>query len=124
MAIWKIFRLSGKVAVFAAMAALLLQAACTVGLAPMATAETASSPHSGCHGSTPVAPGVPSSGQKCCNGEHSAEALLAAPPTEPMPLVSTEFVSSVFFGSSALSLHATEIVAPSSAPPGLLVLRI
>jgi hypothetical protein len=124
VAIWKIFRWSGKVAVFAAMAALLLQASCTVGLAPMATAETASSNHSGCHDSTPATPGVPSSGQKCCNGEHSAEALLAASPTEPISLVSAQFISSTVFDLSALSRHATVIVAPSSGPPGLLVLRI
>jgi hypothetical protein len=122
--IWKIFRWSGKVAVFAAMAALLLQASCTVGLAPMATAETASSTHSGCHDSAPATPGVPSSGQKCCNGEHSAEALLAAPPTEPMPLVSAQFISSTVFGSSALSRRTNGIVTPPSGPPGLLVLRI
>jgi hypothetical protein len=124
MAIWKIFRLSGRLAVCAAMAALLLQASCNVGLAPMATAATTSSTHSGCHDSAPATPGVPSSGQKCCNGEHSAEALLTAAPAVSIPLVSTEFISSAVFGSSALSRQANEIVTPPSGPPGLLVLRI
>jgi hypothetical protein len=124
VAIWKIFRWSGKVAVFAAMAALLLQASCMVGLAPMATAETDSSLHSGCHDSTPATPGIPSSGQRCCNGEHSAEALLTAAPAVFMPFVSAKFVSSDFFGSSVLSRRANEIVNPPSGPPGLLVLRI
>ena len=125
MAIWKIFRWSGRLAVFMAIAALLLQTSCTIGLAPMATAEmAASSTHSGCHDSTPAAPGVPGSGQKCCNGEHSAEALLSASPTEPMPLASAKFVSSDSFRPSALLRHATEIVTPSSGPPGPFVLRI
>jgi hypothetical protein len=124
VAIWKIFRWSGRLAVCVAMATLLLQASCTIGLAPIATAETASSPHSGCHDSAPATPDAPSSGQKCCNGKHSAEALLAAAPAVSMPLVSAKFVSSDSFGSSVLSRRTNEIVTPPSGPPGLLVLRI
>ena len=86
--------------------------------------NSVSSTHSGCHGSAPATPDAPSSGQKCCNGNHSPEALLAAAPAVSVPLVSAKFVSNTIFGSCALSRHATEIVTPSSGPPGLLVLRI
>jgi hypothetical protein len=120
----KIIRLSGKIAIVAAMAALLLQASCTIGLTAMATAESAIATHSGCHDSAPSTPDAPNSGQKCCNGKHSPEALLAATTVAPLPLASTKFVSSVNSVASPFLPHATEIAIPPSGPPGPLALRI
>jgi len=120
----KIIRLSGKIAIFAAMAALLLQASCTIGLTTMAASESVIATHSGCHDSAPSTPDAPNSGQKCCNGKHSPEALLAATTVAPLPFVSAKIVSSMHFVASSFSPHATEIAIPPSGPPGPLVLRI
>lgn len=124
LTIRKTIRLSGRIAIFAAMAALLLQASCTIGLTAMVTAESVIASHSGCHDSAPSTPDAPNPGQKCCNGKHSPEALLAATTVAPLPLASAKFVSSVHFVASAFSPHATEIATPPSGPPGLFVIRI
>src|SRR5579871_1601484 len=120
----RIFRLSGRVAIFAAMMALLLQASCTIGLTAMATAESVAPTHSGCHDSAPSTPDAPNSGKKCCNGKHSPEALLAATTVAPLPLVSAKVVSSMHFVAGTFVPHATEIATPPFGPPGPLVLRI
>jgi hypothetical protein len=108
-------RLSGRVAVFAAIAALLLHASCTIGVTPL-TAPI----DSGCHES---APSSPNPEQKCCDGNHFPDALLSAtvaiaPPPTAMELVDSYFIKNVF------ERHTAEIVSPSPGPPLLISLRI
>lgn len=123
MAFGSIIRFGGRVAVFAAMAALLLQVSCTIGLTPSATAELTQPADSGCHHSVPATPDAPNSGQKCCNGEHSPEALLPASPVAATPLATAEPVHGLF-DSDVSSRHEAEIATPSTGPPWLLALRI
>ena len=123
MAMGRIFRFAGRVVALAAMAALLLQASCTAGLAPLATAEAAQPADSGCHDSTPATPEAPASGQKCCSGDHSPVALLTPSPVAAAPLAAAEPVHDLF-DRNFLSRPTAEIVTSSSGPPRLLALRI
>jgi hypothetical protein len=123
MGIGSMVRLAARVAVFAAMAALLLQASCTIGLNSLANTETISTAGGGCHDSAPVTPSAPGSGHICCNGEHAPEALLSAV-VMPAPLASVGLVRNPFSDSSVRSPHAAEIAPPVSGPPGPLALRI
>jgi len=100
---------------FVAIAALLLHAACTIGATPLAAPAG-----SGCHESAPS----PNPEQKCCDGDHSPEALLSAtvalapPPAANMELAYSTSITNVF------ERHMAEIVSPSPGPPLLLSLRI
>jgi hypothetical protein len=123
MGISTMVRFTGKVAVFAAMAALLLHASCTISLSQLGIAEAIPMDDAGCHHSLPVQPDAPNSGQMCCNGQHSLEALLTTVPIAPAPLATTELVHGLL-DTSLRSTHAAEIAIPSSDPPGPLVLRI
>jgi hypothetical protein len=124
VSVWKIFRLSGRVAAFTAMAALLLHISCTIGLTSLASLDVGALTHSGCHEPAPSTPDAPNSEQKCCNGDHSPEALLTVSPAAPAPIVSTGLISSALFSMRVESRHISEIATPSSGPPGPLVLRI
>lgn len=123
MGIRTMVRLTGRVAVFVAMAALLLQASCTIGLSSLATVEETGMDDSGCHHSLPAQPDAPNSEHVCCNGQHSSEALVTAVRTAPAPLATTELVHG-FVDTSLRSTFATAIATPSSGPPGPFVLRI
>ena len=123
MGISTMVRFTGRVAVFAATAALLLQASCTIGLTSLASAELIPMDDAGCHHSLPAQPDAPNSGQMCCNGQHSPEALLTAVPIAPAPLATTELVHGLL-DTSLRSTHAAEIAITSSDPPHPLVLRI
>jgi hypothetical protein len=110
-----ILRLSGRVAMFAAMAALLLHASCTIGVTPLVAPTD-----SGCHES---APSSPNPEQKCCDGDHSPDALLSAsvamaPLPAAMELADSPCITNV------LQHHPAEIVSPSPGPPLLISLRI
>jgi hypothetical protein len=110
-------RLNGLVAMFVAMAALLLHASCTIGATPLAAPTD-----SGCHESTP-SPNPPNPEQKCCDGDHSPEALLSAtialaPPVANMELAYRPSITNVFERQMA------EILSPSPGPPLLISLRI
>jgi hypothetical protein len=120
MGIGSMIRWTGRVAVFAAMAALLLQASCTISLESRANVEAAFTADTGCHDSTPSAP---DSGHICCNGEHAPEALLSAA-VVPTLLTAVGLVRNPIFDSGVHSLHAAEIALPVSSPPGPLALRI
>jgi hypothetical protein len=115
-------RNSGRVAVFAAMAALLFQVSCSIGLPLSAAIETAAPADLGCHDSIPAAPKAPHPDHRCCVAEHSYEALLAAAST-PMPPVIAEVLLNPAFDSGSLSRNPAEI-AISSAPPVPFTLRI
>lgn len=123
MVFGSIIRFCGRAAVFAALAALLWQASCTLGLTALAKAEVAAPAGSGCHDSAPATPNVPSSGQKCCNGEHSPDALLNPASTAPAPLPALELAYGPL-DSSILLRHAAEIVPPAAGPPLRFTLRI
>jgi hypothetical protein len=123
VSIEKIFRVSGKVAAFVAMAALLLHTSCTIGLTTLASPATSALTHSGCHEPAPSTPDAPNSGQKCCNGNHSPEALLTANPAASTPFVS-ELIPSALVDKRTMQRHISEIATPSSGPPNSLVLRV
>jgi hypothetical protein len=120
----KILRVSGRVATFVAMAALLLHTSCTIGLTSLSSPEASTLTHSGCHEPAPSTPDAPNSGQKCCNGDHSPEALLTVGLAASTPFVSTEFVSSALFDKRVMQPHISEIATPSPGPPSPLALRI
>jgi hypothetical protein len=111
-----LLRLSGRVAMFAAIAVLLLHASCTVGVTPLAVPTD-----SGCHESAPSSPGP---AQMCCDGDHSPDALLSAtvalapPPAANVELAYSPSITDVF------ERHTAEIVSPSPGPPLLISLRI
>jgi hypothetical protein len=116
-----LLRLGGRLGVFVAVAALLLQASCTIGLTPLAAAALTAPADSGCHDSAPASP---SPEQKCCGGEHSPEALLSATQAVPPPaIVATEAAQHSFQAASAFHGVAVAPVSTSS-PPELFPLRI
>lgn len=123
MGMGSMVRLTARVAVFMAMAALLLQASCTIGLASLANTEMISTVGTACHDPAPARPSAPNSGHICCNGTHSPEALLSAA-VMPAPLATAGLVRNSFFDSRVRTLHPAEIAPPVSGPPGPLALRI
>jgi hypothetical protein len=124
VSIGKIFRMSGRVAAFVAMAALLLHTSCTIGLTSLDSPATSALTHSGCHEPAPSTPDAPNSEQKCCNGDHSPEVLLTTGPATSAPLVSTELVTSALVGTGVVQRRIPDIANTSSGPPRPLVLRV
>jgi hypothetical protein len=116
-------RNSGRVAVFAAIAALLFQVSCSIGLPSPAAIETAALAGPGCHDSMPAAPKAPQSDHRCCAAEHSYEALLTAT-TMPMPPVMAEVLLNPAFDSGSIPQNSAEIAIYSSGPPVAFALRI
>jgi hypothetical protein len=116
-------RLTGRVAVFVAVAALLFQASCTIALSSITNEEAASNADAGCHDSAPATPRTPGSGHICCSGEHSPEALLSAAIT-PAPLTAVGLVRNLFFAASVRPNLAADVASSASGPPRLLTLRI
>jgi len=123
MGIGSMVRLTGRVAVFVAVAALLFQASCTVALTSIANVEPAFNPGTGCHDSAPDTPKTPDSGHICCSGEHSPEALLSAAITPP-PLTAVGLVRNLFFTASIRTNLASNVASSASGPPRLPTLRI
>ncbi|HZI56479.1 MAG TPA: hypothetical protein VFF39_06870 [Verrucomicrobiae bacterium] len=123
MGIGSMVRLTGRVAVFVAVAALLLQASCTIAPAPIANADVASNIDAGCHDSTPATPRAPDPGHICCSGEHSPEALLSSAVT-PAPLTAVGLVRNLFFAASVRPNLASNAAPSTPGPPRLLTLRI
>lgn len=116
-------RMGGRVAVLAAIAALLFQVSCSIGL-PLPTAiETAALTGPGCHDSIPAAPKAPNPDHRCCVAEHSYEALLTAT-TMPMPPVTAEVLLNPAFDLRSIPRNSAEIAIYSSGPPVAFALRI
>ena len=115
MVLGSVLRVSGRVAMFAAVAALLLHASCTIGIA-----QVAAPVHSGCHES---APAPPSPEQMCCDGDHSPEALLSATAAVAPPPAAIHFACTPFVTDVQVR-HTPEIMSPSPGPPLLISLRI
>ncbi|MGZ4844882.1 MAG: hypothetical protein ACXV75_09285 [Candidatus Angelobacter sp.] len=112
-----------RVAAFLAMAALLLQASCTVGPPAFATVQIESPGDSGCHESAPSTPHAPNSDHICCGGDHSPDALLSAVVTPAPPVMAEDFSIPI----SVLIPQATsptDVSTPFLHPPGPLALRI
>jgi len=116
------YRVSGQLAAFIAIAALLLQAACPAQLPSLIAASLAQPTTSGCHESNSDSPKPPNPEKKCCSGQHSPEVLLKA--TQPAPalvdVVQFEAQPVPVFASS----HVRVMASPALGPPGALVLRI
>jgi len=120
MGIHAMARITGRVAALAAVAALLLQAACTIGFASVAHLEAAAPATSGCH---EPAPGTPDQGHVCCGGDHSPAALLSAANATALPMVSEVLQIRAFDLATPGHLFAAT-VSPSSGPPVPFALRI
>jgi hypothetical protein len=122
MGIHAMVRFTVRVAALAAVATLLLQAACTMGFAGTHL-EAATPAESGCHESVPAAPSTPDPGHICCGGSHSPDALLTATYMNALPMASqTSHWPAFALTAPRLFIAASEI--PSLSPPGTLVLRI
>jgi hypothetical protein len=122
MGIHAMIRFTVRVAALSAVAALLLQTACTMGPASVRL-EAAAPAESGCHEPVPATPDAPDPGHVCCSGDHSPDALLTAAYMTALPAI-----------SQITQIPALELTAPrflitvneilSSSPPGPFVLRI
>ena len=115
MVLGPILRYSGRVAMLAAVVALLLHASCTIGIGPPAAPSDA-----GCHESGPASPNPE---QKCCDGDHSPEALLSATVAVAAPPAAMEIAGDPLIAN--VPQHpAAEVISPAPGPPLLLALRI
>src|SRR5579859_3995211 len=123
MGIHAMVRFTARVAALAAVAALLLQAACTIGPASVTHVEAAAPGESGCHEPAPAQPNTPDPGHICCGGNHSPYALLTASYIPALPMVSQTSQSSAFDLTATVRLVSVPD-RPSSSPPGPLALRI
>ena len=123
MGIGSMVQFTARVAVFAAVAALLLQAACPMDFAGVTHLEAAAPANSGCHESAPATPSTPDPGHVCCAGNHSTDALLNAPNTTALPVVSQMLKIPAFDLTSPSRLFAAT-AGPSVGPPMPLALRI
>jgi len=123
MGIHAMVRFTARVAALAAVAALLLQAACTIGPASVTDVEAAAPVGSGCHEPVPAAPSTPDPGHICCSGDHSPYALLTAAYMTALPMVS-QTSQSPEFALPAPKLLIAVLDGPSSSPPSPLALRI
>ena len=115
-------RFTVRVAALAAVAALLLQAACTMGFAGTHL-EAATPAESGCHEPVPATPSTPDPGRICCGGSHSPDALLTAAYMNALPMA-WQTSQSPAFALTAPRLFITANELPSLSPHGTLVLRI
>lgn len=123
MGIHAMVRFTVRVAVLSAVAALLLQAACTMGFAGVTHLEGAAPAESGCHEPVPATPSTPDPGHICCGGDHIPDALLSAANTTAVPMVSQMLWIPAFDLSAPRHLF-TATVSSSSGPPVPLALRI
>src|ERR1044071_3161271 len=116
MGIHAMVRFTARVAALAAVAALLLQAACTMGPASVTLVEAAAPGGSGCHEPVPAAPSTPDQGHICCSGDHSPDALLTATYMTVLPMVSQTSQSFAFDLTATVRLVAVAD-SLSSGPP-------
>jgi len=123
MGIHAMVRFTARVAALAAVATLLLQAACTMGPASVTHLEAAAPAESGCHEPIPATPGTPDPGHICCGGDHSPDALLtAAFMTAPPGISQTTQIPALELTAPRFLITVNEVF--SSSPPGPFVLRI
>lgn len=123
MGIHAMARFTVRVAALAAVAALLLQPACTMGFAELTHLKASAPAESGCHEPVPATPSTPDPGHICCGGDHSPDALLTAAYMSDLPTVSQTSQSPAFDLTATVRFIAVAEI-PSSSSPGPLVLRI
>jgi len=116
-------RFTTRVAAMAAVAVLLLQAACTMGFASGSHLEAAAPAESGCHETAPATPTAPDRGQVCCGGDHSPDVLLSAVNNAAIPMASQMLHFPTLDLPSPNRLFAAT-AGPSSGPPVPFALRI
>jgi len=122
MGIHAMIRFTVRVAALSAVAALLLQTACTMGPASVHL-EAAAPAESGCHEPVPATPDMPDPGHVCCSGDHSPDALLTAAYMTAIPGISQiTQIPALELTAPRFLITVNEI--PSSSPPGPFVLRI
>jgi len=117
-----IYRVSGEIAVFIAIAALLLQAVCPAQFVSAATVSLAQPVDSGCHESNPSSPDSPNSEKKCCNGQHYPEVLLKPAQPAPALVAAAQLEAPPLF--IPIMNHRYTLSRIASGPPGPFVLRI
>jgi len=123
MGIHAMIRFTVRVAALSAVAALLLQTACTMGPPSVTHLEAAAPAESGCHEPVPATPDTPGPGHVCCSGDHSPDALLTAAYMTALPGISQiTQIPALEFTAPRFLITVNEI--PSSSPPGPFVLRI
>jgi len=123
MGIRSMVQFTVRVAAFAAVAALLLQVSCTVGLQEVAHVQLETHSDSGCHESAPPMPNTPDSSHICCSGDHSPDALLSAVVTSaPLPL--NRCTLDPTSASWYFVPFSTDVPVSFSPPHGSFALRI
>jgi len=123
MGIHAMVRFTARVAALAAMATLLLQAACSMGPVSVTHLEAAGPAESGCHEPAPATPCTPDPGHICCGGDHSPDVLLTAAYVNALPMASRTSHNPAF-ALTAPPLFITAAELPSLSPPGTFILRI
>lgn len=112
-----------RVAAFTAIACLSVQAACSIGVPQLTSAQNDTRGDSGCHESAPPTPNGPVSSHICCSGDHSPDALLSAIVT-PVPLVSGPGVLDLTLALRFFAPSSADLLASFSPPRQGLPLRI
>ena len=115
-------RMISRVAAFAAIAAILLQAACPVAYAAAPGAKLAA-PVSACHESAPPAPNKPAPAHVCCDAAYSQDALLSSVITTT-PAAVTTAVLDLVLSRRTVEHQFADAMSPSSGPPSVFILRI
>ncbi|HET8891530.1 MAG TPA: hypothetical protein VFQ41_21705 [Candidatus Angelobacter sp.] len=123
MGIRSMVQFTARVAVFTAVTALLSQFSCTISAASVAHMEAAEPAGSGCHEVPPATPSAPDQGHVCCGGEHSPAALLSAPTTTAISVISRMHHVPAF-DLAPLSGPFAAPPGPSCGPPVPFALRI
>jgi hypothetical protein len=114
MGIRSMVQFAVRVAAFAAIACLLLQAACTIGVPQLIPVQAETQGDSGCHESSPPTQNAPNPSHICCSGDHFPDALLSTTATSPPLALDGAFLSL----TSALPSYALASTAfPSSFSP-------
>src|SRR6185437_8629999 len=116
-------RWMARVAAFAAIVCLLLQAACAIGLPQLTSTPLQAHNDNACHESAPSSPHAPDPSHICCNGGHSSDALLSAT-IMPAPLVLDRGFLSLTGALRSFAPFSIDFPASLSPPHRLFALRI
>jgi hypothetical protein len=114
MGIRSMVQFAVRVAAFAAVAAILLQASCMIETSTLTNLQIGTHSDSGCHETTPPTPSAPDSGHICCGGDHSVDALLSATATSGPLALDEAFLS---LNSALPSFEFAPIHFPFSFSP-------
>ncbi|HEY2168178.1 MAG TPA: hypothetical protein VGJ30_01020 [Candidatus Angelobacter sp.] len=123
MGIRSMVKFAVRVAAFAAIVCLSLQAACTIDVLRPISSQAETQGDAGCHESAPPAQNTPDSSHICCSGDHSPDALLSSTVT-PAPLVLDGAFLSPTSALLSFAPAPTDFPAPFSPPQRPLSLRI